>query len=131
MPPSGPGRARNERHPLARLIAQKRCAVMRMPLGKNIIAHGAQSARSERAPDCAGVAPPPDGVSRPKGIPAASAHNLAAVPGDQSPGEVIAAIACRVARLRPDWQRPERFFEERSELAEALRRLASILDERR
>ncbi len=34
-------------------------------------------------------------------------------------------LARRVGNLRPDWQRPERFYEARSELAAELRRLAS------
>jgi hypothetical protein len=33
-------------------------------------------------------------------------------------------LARRVGNLHPDWQRPERFFEARSELAAELRRLA-------
>jgi hypothetical protein len=33
-------------------------------------------------------------------------------------------IARRLGRLHPHWQEPQRFFEERSELAHALRRLA-------
>jgi hypothetical protein len=33
-------------------------------------------------------------------------------------------LAQRVGRLRPSWEHPERFFEDRSELAHELRRLA-------
>ncbi|MBW8268088.1 hypothetical protein [Caldovatus aquaticus] len=36
----------------------------------------------------------------------------------------LRALAGRVARLAPDWQRPERFYEQRSALAGALRALA-------
>jgi hypothetical protein len=34
-----------------------------------------------------------------------------------------AAIAQKVAGLRPDWRAPERFYEARSDLADAIRRL--------
>ena len=98
---------------------------MRLPLGKNLIAHGAQSARSDRAPDCATVVPAPDGFSAARGNPA-TGHDSAINP-EQTAVEAITAVARRVARLRPDWQRPERFFEERSDLAEALRRLARTM----
>ncbi len=37
----------------------------------------------------------------------------------------LAAIAARVSRLSPDWQNPERFYEQRSQLAHELRRLAA------
>ncbi|WP_287994679.1 hypothetical protein [Acidiphilium sp.] len=33
-------------------------------------------------------------------------------------------LARRVGNLHPDWQRPERFYEARSEIAAELRRLA-------
>lgn len=32
-------------------------------------------------------------------------------------------LARQIGNLRPDWQRPERFYETRSEIAAALRRL--------
>ena len=111
IPPKGPGRVRSERFSIARLIAQNRCAIMRLPLGKTIIAHGAQSARSDRAPDCASVSPAhADAFSAARGIPAATAHKPAAINRKQGPVEAINAVAGRVARLRPDWQRLERFF---------------------
>jgi hypothetical protein len=50
----------------------------------------------------------------------------AARPGDARDGPDLHEIAQRVARLRPDWQQPQRFFEERSDLAHALRRLARL-----
>lgn len=34
-----------------------------------------------------------------------------------------------LGRLRPDWRDPERFFENRSEIEHALRRLAKHLEE--
>lgn len=37
---------------------------------------------------------------------------------------VLDALAHRLAGLRPDWNHPERFYEQRSELAAELRRLA-------
>jgi hypothetical protein len=40
------------------------------------------------------------------------------------PAPDLLDLAKRVARLRPDWQEPQRFFEERSDLAHALRRIA-------
>lgn len=40
-------------------------------------------------------------------------------------------IARDLSRLRPDWRNPERFFENRSEIEHALRRLARQLEETR
>jgi hypothetical protein len=42
---------------------------------------------------------------------------------DRSPPD-LAEIAQRVARLHPNWQQPERFFELRSDIVHDLRRLA-------
>jgi hypothetical protein len=39
-------------------------------------------------------------------------------------------LARDLARLSPDWRRPEIFFERRSEIEQALRRLARQLEER-
>ncbi len=36
----------------------------------------------------------------------------------------LAAVARQVARLRPDWRNPERYFEERSEIERELRAIA-------
>jgi hypothetical protein len=36
----------------------------------------------------------------------------------------MADLAQRIARLRPDWNNPQRFFEERSELEHEARRMA-------
>lgn len=40
-------------------------------------------------------------------------------------------LARDLSRLRPDWRDPERYFENRSELEHALRRLARQLEETR
>lgn len=40
-------------------------------------------------------------------------------------------LARDVARLRPDWRNPENYFENRSEIEHALRRLARQLEEQR
>lgn len=42
--------------------------------------------------------------------------------------EIVRDIAHDVARLRPDWNNPQRFFETRSEIEHQLRRLARDLD---
>lgn len=59
------------------------------------------------------LSPIPPGVARPLG----GARTPAA-------GAAIRDLARRVDRLRPDWSRPESFFEERSEIAADLARLA-------
>lgn len=40
----------------------------------------------------------------------------------------LAAVAKRVGRLRPDWNNPERYFEDRSEIERDLRRLAKDME---
>lgn len=40
-------------------------------------------------------------------------------------------LAREVSRLRPDWRDPEAYFENRSEIERALRRLARQLEESR
>ncbi len=45
-----------------------------------------------------------------------------------SPAESAAAIARLAERLSPDWQQPERFFEAKSALIDAARRLARTLE---
>jgi hypothetical protein len=45
-----------------------------------------------------------------------------------SPAQRLAALAREIARLAPNWQQPERFFEARSELAEEARKLARSLE---
>jgi hypothetical protein len=42
----------------------------------------------------------------------------------------IRRLASDLARLSPDWRCPETFFERRSEIEHALRRLARHLEER-
>lgn len=42
--------------------------------------------------------------------------------------EIARNIAQDVARLSPDWNNPQRFFENRSEIEHQLRRLARDLD---
>ena len=46
-----------------------------------------------------------------------------------APAQTARAIAREVSRLRPDWQNPERYFENKSEIEHALRRLARLLEE--
>lgn len=41
-----------------------------------------------------------------------------------TPAARLTAISKQVGRLRPDWNNPERYFEERSEIERALRALA-------
>ena len=48
-----------------------------------------------------------------------------------SPAERLAILAREISRLAPDWQRPERYYEARSELAEEARKLADALDRAR
>ncbi|MCI4653891.1 hypothetical protein [Sphingomonas aquatilis] len=40
----------------------------------------------------------------------------------------LLAVSDRLARLRPDWGNPERFFEERGELQAELRRVAREME---
>lgn len=42
--------------------------------------------------------------------------------------EAVRDIAREVRRLRPDWRWPERYFENRSEIEDRLRRLAREMD---
>lgn len=46
-----------------------------------------------------------------------------------TPAARLTAISKRVGRLRPDWNNPERYFEERSEIERALRTLAHDVKE--
>lgn len=46
-----------------------------------------------------------------------------------SHAHTLRRLARDLARLRPDWHRPERFYEDRSELAHALHRLARQLEQ--
>lgn len=41
----------------------------------------------------------------------------------QTIADRLAQLARRIGRLRPDWQNPERFFEERSELEHEVRQI--------
>lgn len=58
---------------------------------------------------------------------------LPVLPGGLRPGEqgaerapaALEALADRLARLRPDWRDQSRFYDERSELAAELRRIAA------
>lgn len=45
-----------------------------------------------------------------------------------TPARTARLIAREVARLRPDWRNPESYFENRSEIEHALRRLANQLE---
>ncbi|MEP7222649.1 MAG: hypothetical protein ABI673_08285 [Novosphingobium sp.] len=45
-----------------------------------------------------------------------------------TPARTARDIARDLSRLRPDWRDPERYFENRSELEHALRRLARKLE---
>lgn len=47
----------------------------------------------------------------------------------RSPAALVRAIARDVRRLRPDWRMPERYFENRDEIENRLRRLARELDD--
>lgn len=46
-----------------------------------------------------------------------------------TPARTARTIAGELARLRPDWRDPERYFENRSEIERALKRLARQLEE--
>ncbi|MBC7160167.1 MAG: hypothetical protein H5U21_08995 [Porphyrobacter sp.] len=46
-----------------------------------------------------------------------------------TPADNLRRLARDLARLRPDWRDPAQFFETRSELAHALRRLARQLEQ--
>lgn len=48
-----------------------------------------------------------------------------------TPASTVRQLARDLSRLRPDWRDPERYFENRSELEHALRRLARQLEETR
>lgn len=45
-----------------------------------------------------------------------------------APAQLVRDAARRVGRLSPDWGNPERYFENRSEIEHALRRLAKALE---
>ena len=45
-----------------------------------------------------------------------------------TPSHTARQLAHDVARLRPDWRNPERYFENRQEIEHALRRLARQLE---
>lgn len=47
-----------------------------------------------------------------------------------SPADVARLVVEMAERLRPDWQRPERWHESKSELIAACRRLARALEAR-
>ena len=47
-----------------------------------------------------------------------------------SPADAARRLAEMAERLRPDWQRPERWHESKSELIAACRRLARALEAR-
>lgn len=48
-------------------------------------------------------------------------------PGDLS--RRLDSLAQEIGRLRPDWQRPERFFERRDELRREARSIATQINE--
>lgn len=48
-----------------------------------------------------------------------------------TPAHTARTIARDVSRLRPDWRNPETYFENRSEIEHALRRLARQLEQTR
>lgn len=48
-----------------------------------------------------------------------------------SPASSLRQLARAVGRLRPDWQNPERYFADRSEIEHAMRRLANQIERRR
>lgn len=48
-----------------------------------------------------------------------------------APIATLRAIAKDLSRLRPDWRDPESYFENRSEIEHALRRLANHLERTR
>jgi hypothetical protein len=52
------------------------------------------------------------------------------VPLDPDPATELAELAGQVRRLRPDWNRMDGYYEQRSELAAGLMRLARRLDRR-
>lgn len=45
-----------------------------------------------------------------------------------NPAPRLRGLADRLARLRPDWNNPEKFFENRQEIEHAMRRLAKHLE---
>lgn len=45
------------------------------------------------------------------------------------PAPQLRGLADTLARLRPDWGNPERYFENRHEIERAMRRLARQLEE--
>ena len=45
-----------------------------------------------------------------------------------TPAHTVRSIAKDLSRLRPDWRDPESYFENRSEIEHALRRLANQLE---
>lgn len=45
-----------------------------------------------------------------------------------NPAPLLTDLASRLARLRPDWSNPERYFENRQEIERAMRRLARQLE---
>jgi hypothetical protein len=49
---------------------------------------------------------------------------------DETPADAARALARMAEGLRPDWQQPERFFEAKSVLIDACRRLAQALETR-
>lgn len=45
-----------------------------------------------------------------------------------APAHKVRDLAREIGRLSPDWRNPERYFENRSEIEHALRRLARELE---
>lgn len=45
-----------------------------------------------------------------------------------NPAPRLRGLADTLARLRPDWNNPERYFENRHEIERAMRRLATQLE---
>jgi len=48
--------------------------------------------------------------------------------GNLEPAKRLVELARQIGRLSPDWQRPERFFEMRSELAAEARQIARAVE---
>jgi hypothetical protein len=65
----------------------------------------------------------PSGASAVSGV-----QHRPARAGEHGPAERLVELSRQIARLSPDWTRPDRFYEIRSELAAEARRLARSLD---
>ena len=55
-------------------------------------------------------------------------HGTGGARRDETPADAARALARMAERLRPDWNRPERWHESKSELVAACRRLARTLE---